>query len=59
MTIEMVKYWLGEDYHQWIAEVLVELIISNDPNEIPNLKKEIKKSWQDHLDANYTNRSIR
>ena len=48
---EMVEYWLDNNYQNWIADILVGLVNSNDPNEIPNLRKEIRQAWLDHLEA--------
>jgi len=43
ITKEMVKHWLEENYHKWIATVIVD--ICNDPSDIEHLKKQIKYDW--------------
>ena len=44
LTKEMVEYWLEENYHKWIANVIVD--ICNEPHDINHLKKQIKKEWE-------------
>ena len=39
ITKEMVEYWLEENYHKWIANVIVD--ICNEPHDINHLKKQI------------------
>ena len=39
----MVKHWLEDNYHKWIATVIVD--ICNDPSDIEHLKKQIKYDW--------------
>ena len=48
ITKEMVNKYLDNDYHKWIANILVD--ICNDPSEIYILKKEIKEDWEQHLE---------
>jgi len=43
ITKEMVKHWLEDNYHKWIATVIVD--ICNDPSDIEHLKKQIKYDW--------------
>jgi|TARA_Y100000296_G_scaffold59970_1_gene69393 hypothetical protein len=51
ITKNEIKYWLGNDYPKWIANVILDLVNDNDPNDLINLKKEIKKANQDSKDA--------
>ena len=44
ITKEMVEYWLEENYHKWIANVIVD--ICNEPHDIEHLKKQIKEEWE-------------
>ena len=44
VTKEMVEYWLEENYHKWIANVIVD--ICNEPHDIEHLKKQIKEEWE-------------
>ena len=44
ITKEMVEYWLEENYHKWIANVIVD--ICNEPHDINHLKKQIKYEWE-------------
>jgi hypothetical protein len=44
ITKEMVEYWLEENYHKWIANVIVD--ICNEPHDINYLKKQIKEEWE-------------
>ena len=45
VTKEMVQYWLGVDYHKWIADVIVDVANKNDSD----LSKEINNAWEEHL----------
>lgn len=45
VTKEMVQYWLGDDYHKWIADVIVDIANKNDSD----LSKEINNAWEEHL----------
>ncbi len=47
-----VRYWLGDDYHKWIVNVIYDLVNYNDPNDLLYLKKEIVKANQDSKEAN-------
>ena len=47
---EMVQYWLGDDYENWIDDILVKLVNDENPSAIYNLKKEIKDAWDQHLE---------
>ena len=47
-----VRYWLGDDYHKWIVNVIYDLVNYNDPNDLLYLKKEIVKASQDSKEAN-------
>jgi len=51
ITKKEIEYWLGDDYHNWIANVISDLVNNNDPNDLLYLKKEIKKANQDSKDA--------
>ena len=51
ITKKEVEYCLDDNYQNWKADILVGLINSDDPNEIPNLRKEIKQAWFDSQDA--------
>ena len=51
ITKNEIKYWLGNDYPKWIANVILDLVNDNDPNDLIYLKKEIKKANQDSKDA--------
>ena len=48
ITKEMVNNYLGEDYHEYIANILRD--ICNDENDINHLRKEIIRDWNDHLE---------
>ena len=50
VTKDMVQYWLGDDYENWIAEILVSLVNDKNPNALLNLQKEIKDAWDQHLE---------
>ena len=43
ITKEMVNKYLDDDYHKWIANLLMD--ICNDPSSIRILKKQIKEDW--------------
>ena len=43
ITNEMVNKYLDDDYHKWIANLLMD--ICNDPSSIRILKKQIKEDW--------------
>ena len=47
---DMVQYWLGDDYENWIDDILVKLVNDKNPSAIYNLKKEIKDAWDQHLE---------
>ena len=47
---QMVNYWLDDNYQTWIADVLVELVNDKNPRALPNLQKEIKDAWDQHLE---------
>ena len=47
ITKKMVNNYLGEDYHEWITNVIKD--ICNDPTDIDVLKKEITRDWKEHL----------
>ena len=51
ITKNEVRYWLGDDYHKWIINVIYDLVNYNDPNDLLYLKKEIIKASQDSKDA--------
>jgi len=51
ITKKEVRYWLGDDYHKWIVNVIYDLVNYNDPNDLLYLKKEIIKASQDSKDA--------
>ena len=48
-----IRYWLGDDYHKWIVNVIYDLVNYNDPNDLLYLKKEIIKASQDSKDAQW------
>ena len=50
VTKGMVQYWLGDDYENWIDDILVKLVNDENPSAIYNLKKEIKDAWDQHLE---------
>ena len=50
ITKDMVQYWLGDDYENWIDDILVKLVNDENPSAIYNLKKEIKDAWDQHLE---------
>ena len=50
VTEDMVQYWLGDDYENWIDDILVKLVNDENPSAIYNLKKEIKDAWDQHLE---------
>ena len=43
ITKEMVNKYLDDDYHKWIANVLMD--VCNDPSSIRILRKQIKEDW--------------
>ena len=47
---EMVQYWLGDDYENWIDDILVSLVNDKNPSALRNLQKEIKDAWDQHLE---------
>jgi hypothetical protein len=50
VTEDMVQYWLGDDYENWIDDILVSLVNNKNPNALLNLQKEIKDAWDQHLE---------
>ena len=51
ITKKEIGYWLGDDYHNWITNVIFDLVNNNDPNDLIYLRKEIRKATQDSKDA--------
>ena len=49
---KMVQYWLDDNYQNWIADVLVELVNDKNPNALPNLQKEIRDAWDQRSEVN-------
>ena len=49
---EMVQYWLGDDYENWIDDILVSLVNDKNPSALRNLQKEIKDAWDQRSEAN-------
>ena len=47
---QMVQYWLGDDYENWIDDILVSLVNDKNPNALLDLQKEIKDAWDQHLE---------
>jgi len=47
---DMVQYWLGDDYENWIDDILVSLVNDKNPNALIDLQKEIKDAWDQHLE---------
>ena len=47
---DMVQYWLGDDYENWIDDILLKLLNDENPSALYNLKKEIKDAWDQHLE---------
>ncbi len=47
---QMVQYWLGDDYENWIDDILVSLVNDKNPSALRNLQKEIKDAWDQHLE---------
>ena len=47
---DMVQYWLGDDYENWIDDILVSLVNDKNPSALRNLQKEIKDAWDQHLE---------
>ena len=47
---DMVQYWLGDDYENWIDDILLKLVNDENPSALYNLKKEIKDAWDQHLE---------
>jgi len=45
ITRKEMKYWLEDNYTNWLPDVLREMINENKPNALINLKKEIKKAF--------------
>jgi hypothetical protein len=52
ITRKEMKYWLEDNYTNWLPDVLREMINENKPNALINLKKEIKKATKDSKEAN-------
>ena len=52
ITRKEMKYWLEDNYTNWLPNVLREMINENKPNALINLKKEIKKATKDSKEAN-------
>ena len=52
ITRKEMKYWLEDNYTNWLPDVLREMINENKPNALINLKKEIKKATKDSREAN-------
>ena len=50
VTKDMVQYWLGDDYENWIDDILVSLVNDKNPSALRNLQKEIKDAWDQHLE---------
>ena len=50
VTEDMVQYWLGDDYENWIDDILVSLVNDKNPSALRNLQKEIKDAWDQHLE---------
>ena len=50
ITKDMVQYWLGDDYENWIDDILLKLLNDENPSALYNLKKEIKDAWDQHLE---------
>ena len=50
VTKDMVQYWLGDDYENWIDDILLKLLNDENPSALYNLKKEIKDAWDQHLE---------
>ena len=50
ITKDMVQYWLGDDYENWIDDILLKLLNDENPSALYNLKKEIKDAWNQHLE---------
>ena len=49
---DMVQYWLGDDYENWIDDILVSLVNDKNPSALRNLQKEIKDAWDQRSEAN-------
>ena len=47
---DMVQYWLGDDYENWIDDILLKLLNDENPSALYNLQKEIKDAWDQHLE---------
>ena len=52
ISMKEMKYWLEDNYTNWLPNVLREMINENKPNALINLKKEIKKATKDSKEAN-------
>ena len=50
ITKDMVQYWLGDDYENWIDDILLKLLNDENPSALYNLQKEIKDAWDQHLE---------
>jgi len=51
ISMKEMKYWLEDNYTNWLPNVLREMINENKPNALINLKKEIKKATKDSKEA--------
>ena len=52
VTKDMVQYWLGDDYENWIDDILVSLVNDKNPSALRNLQKEIKDAWDQRSEVN-------
>ena len=51
ITKQEMKYWLEDNYTNWLPEVLRNMINENKPDALIKLQKEIIKASQDSKDA--------
>jgi len=49
ITLDKVKYYLGDDYNKWLPEVLTGIL--NNMDDLVKVRKEIKEAWEQHLEA--------
>ena len=49
ITLDKVKYYLGDDYNKWLPEVLTGIL--NNMEDLVKVRKEIKEAWEQHIEA--------
>ena len=52
VSIKEIKYWLGDDYHKWIHNVIWVLVNGDKIQNLECLNYEIRKATKDSKEAN-------